>query len=465
VLAFYLEHVALQQQDLDAQRRLDGLANGAFADFKRTVAAADKAYICQLAEIRTSKAWREACNAIDKQALSQTSVIGFHEKLRLPRTGTKAPVMPNVLWNGGYADALDFPTDPSPAMAVEAKRIWQAEVAALRAKRQASGRGQLTASARRVRSFVDFLESKAFAPVQSVWIKWRARRATLQSALFENEEFKHEIRALYETTYPVTVLVGGPPCQGFSRIGRGKIRSLREALVHVHGDDQAVDTRNLLFQQYVTVLGALRPIVFLFENVQHFQSSVRAHDGSEFQATEVLAEAIANISGGEVSYAVSSRVIDASRHGIPQTRQRYFMCGVLSNARKAKDDIAAQVLAESCLALPRFTEVPLSAALAGLPEPVFVGGDLANEGTNQTISLECGLVGSNSIGRFTKWIHQPPAAPALLPQDTLYFHKLPTPMLPGLPDRMMPLSSVYLDQENGGWTTGLTTHPPLRTCG
>src|SRR4029453_12005082 len=122
----------------------------------------------------------------------------------------------------------------------------------------------------------------------------------------------------------VDVLVGGPPCQGFSRIGRGKIRSLRESGVQAHVDAEAGDERNKLLYAYVLMVSALRPRVFVFENVRHFQEEARTPRGV-FRADELLAEAIEDLSSGHLRYGVSSRIVHAVRHGVPQTRERYFM--------------------------------------------------------------------------------------------------------------------------------------------
>jgi len=405
-LTFFLGHVATVEGDGSISRRLDGLANGAFPKFRAAIAVADAAYVHDLNMVRASAEWRAACEHLDRSALGQTSVLGFHDQMRLPRTSTKPTTLPAVLW--GDRDATPAPSDmDAPAKLVRAmEREWDAAVAGLSARQDASGRGQLTASARRVSAYMQLLESKAMRPVRAAWTRWRARRVELRAGLFEDVTFNAELRALYTATCPVSVLVGGPPCQGFSRIGRGKIRSLREAMVHVQGDAEAGDARNLLFRQYVMVLEALRPDVFLFENVQHFQSTVKA-EGVEFQATEVLAEAIANMSDGEVAYDVASRILDASRHGVPQTRQRYFMCGVRREAAETTGQ------AEDILRLRRMNEVTLGEALAGLPQPDFVGGDNAVRENGQG-RVRVGDTGLANDG-FAGWIRRPApgASPAM----------------------------------------------------
>ncbi|MGO7000374.1 DNA cytosine methyltransferase [Rhizobium leguminosarum] len=401
-LAFYLQHVATVLSDKTLLKSLQLADGGAFPTFLAGVSAADRRFLEELGEIRTRVSWRSAYESLDRHALNQTSVASFHEKLRLPRPSLKAPTLPTNLWAGSEDSAAGVYDleDRSAEFIRQASSEWDREVQALSDKREASGRGQLTASARRVSGFVAFLSSDGMSAVQKAWTRWRARRLALRSGLFEDEQFFKALQKLYTEQYRVSVLVGGPPCQGFSRIGRGKIRSLRDARVQVHSDAEAGDARNLLFLQYVMVLGALRPDVFLFENVQHFQSTVKA-DGVEFEATQVLAEAIASMSNGQTNYKVSSRVLDASRYGIPQTRQRYFMAGVL-----AASDVEAIVRdAESCLSLRRLPEAALSLALAGLSDPAMVGGDTT--GGAAMANLAPVVEGTGDAHPFVRWIRQP----------------------------------------------------------
>ncbi len=394
-LAFYVQHAATTLADQSLLRGLNKLSNGAFPDFLKAVAAVDLRFRAELDQARASSEWRKALSGLDKQSLNQTSVIGFHEKLKLPKPSLKAGMVVPVLW-ASSEDAVEEGSVCKPAKEFlqQAMWEWEQEEFALAEKQKASGKGQLSASARRVSVFVSFLRSDAMLAVKAAWINWRAARLTLRSKIFDNPEFARDLRNLYTANCKVSVLVGGPPCQGFSRIGRGKIRSLRDARVQVHGNAEAGDSRNLLFLQYVMVLGALRPEVFLFENVQHFQSTVKA-DGVEFEATEVLAEAIANISGGEVSYEVSSRVIDASRHGIPQTRQRFFMAGVQGRS--------APEAAQDCLTLRRLPEATLNMALTGLSEPVMVGGDVTGNQAIKTLTPVSGLATHHP---FLSWVRQ-----------------------------------------------------------
>jgi DNA (cytosine-5)-methyltransferase 1 len=52
------------------------------------------------------------------------------------------------------------------------------------------------------------------------------------------------------------LIIGGPPCQSFSTLGRAK-----------DGEGMANDPRNYLFESYIKVLSKFKPKIFVFENV------------------------------------------------------------------------------------------------------------------------------------------------------------------------------------------------------
>ena len=63
-----------------------------------------------------------------------------------------------------------------------------------------------------------------------------------------------------------TVLIGGPPCQAYSLVGRARNRGIVD---YVAEDDP----RNLLYEKYITILSRLRPAAFVMENVKGMLSS------------------------------------------------------------------------------------------------------------------------------------------------------------------------------------------------
>lgn len=104
----------------------------------------------------------------------------------------------------------------------------------------------------------------------------------------------------------VDVVMGGPPCQGFSLAGR----RLPD------------DPKNRLFKEFVRVVDELKPKVFVFENVTGIVS---------MQGGLVL-EAICH-EFARVGYEISHSILNSAEYGVPQARPRFIMIGILSGQR------------------------------------------------------------------------------------------------------------------------------------
>jgi len=114
------------------------------------------------------------------------------------------------------------------------------------------------------------------------------------------------LRTLASHIGPIDVLVGGPPCQGFS--------SIRPFRVLTEGDP-----RNSLIEHYVLILEHLRPEWFVFENVV----GILTHEnGSRLRALLDATSAI--------GYRVDWRVLNAAHFGVPQHRERLLIVGNLA---------------------------------------------------------------------------------------------------------------------------------------
>jgi DNA (cytosine-5)-methyltransferase 1 len=127
---------------------------------------------------------------------------------------------------------------------------------------------------------------------------------------FRNEA--EEIRRITKDM-PIDVLVGGPPCQGFSRAG------LRAKAAHgapKAGDDE----RNHLYQEVVDLLEVLRPRAIVMENVPGM-GEVKYEDGSTF----VDAARGAMKAAG---YDTTTWLLNAAAYGVAQERIRRIIVGV-----------------------------------------------------------------------------------------------------------------------------------------
>lgn len=110
--------------------------------------------------------------------------------------------------------------------------------------------------------------------------------------------------------HSVDVIMGGPPCQGFSMAGRARIRSLNDGL------KKQLFMRNELYQDFFRFIEVFNPPFFLFENVQGLLSF---EDGAYIRAIEEECT--------RLGYVPHIAVIDAVDYGVPQFRRRLFVIG------------------------------------------------------------------------------------------------------------------------------------------
>ena len=112
----------------------------------------------------------------------------------------------------------------------------------------------------------------------------------------------------------VDVIVGGPPCQGFSSANRWQ--------------KEQDDPRNKLFFQYLRFVEVLQPKVVMIENVRGL---LTRDNGYAKERIETL------LSG--MGYTVQMRVLCASDYGVPQNRNRAIIIGIKGEEIFVFDDI------------------------------------------------------------------------------------------------------------------------------
>jgi DNA (cytosine-5)-methyltransferase 1 len=125
------------------------------------------------------------------------------------------------------------------------------------------------------------------------------------------------------------ILVGGPPCQAYSLVGRARrTRETRESFES--------DSRHYLYKEYLRILRRHKPAVFVMENVKGILSATLGGERIFGKICEDLAAAgyeLHSVSGEPardlaLGWNPSSFVVRAECYGIPQTRHRVFIVGV-----------------------------------------------------------------------------------------------------------------------------------------
>lgn len=130
------------------------------------------------------------------------------------------------------------------------------------------------------------------------------------------------------------VLIGGPPCQAYSTAGRGRLSS-------VLGYSPDKDPRNFLYKQYLNVVNALSPSVFVLENVKGLLSA-------RLKGKEVFPQMLKELASAGKGYKIFSLssdfcytkkdrighsdkekfLVKSEEYGIPQNRHRVFLVGL-----------------------------------------------------------------------------------------------------------------------------------------
>ncbi len=104
---------------------------------------------------------------------------------------------------------------------------------------------------------------------------------------------------------PADIVIGGPPCQGFSPLGRDR-------------DDASRARINGLWKHYLDAVRTIRPKAFVIENVPEFQRS------AQFVELLHLLESDTELS----AYTAVYGVLNAADYGVPQNRRRGILVAV-----------------------------------------------------------------------------------------------------------------------------------------
>lgn len=124
---------------------------------------------------------------------------------------------------------------------------------------------------------------------------------TMQLDLFEHSNIKKIIDYLKNNDIKLDVLIGGPPCQGFS----------------VAGPRNMDDKRNTLYRAMVEVADTVKPKAVLLENVP---GMLQTNDG--IGAKRVVSDF------AKIGYKMVPKLLFAPDYGLPQIRKRVFFVGI-----------------------------------------------------------------------------------------------------------------------------------------
>lgn len=135
------------------------------------------------------------------------------------------------------------------------------------------------------------------------WPKWLPQTPLDATSVLQTYE-----KQLKKMAGTVDMIVGGPPCQGFSTAGRRK----------------ANDPRNTLVQAYLKLVQVISPKIVLIENVKGITLDF-ANDGEDGGSLNYAQEIVKKLSN---QYDVSTKLMDTSMWGVPQKRHRFIIIAI-----------------------------------------------------------------------------------------------------------------------------------------
>lgn len=151
----------------------------------------------------------------------------------------------------------------------------------------------------------------------------------------------------------IDLVVGGPPCQGYSGIGHRRSYSV----------DKEDLPSNHLYEDFAYVVGVVRPKIFLFENVRGLLNAKWTEEGKSGEIWEDVLAKLSKIS----SYNVRWKLVFAKEYGVPQNRPRVLAVGVRNDV--ALPDVTGDAVTAGFLPKPT----------GGYPDPHELFSDLLDE--------------------------------------------------------------------------------------
>jgi len=138
------------------------------------------------------------------------------------------------------------------------------------------------------------------------WPKWLPQTNHDINEIISN--YKEE---LVKLKGKITMVAGGPPCQGFSMAGMRK----------------ANDKRNELVDSYIEFVSLVKPRIVFFENVKGFTMDFKKDNPKGKVYSDYVKEKLE-----ELGYNVKSQIMSFNEYGIPQRRKRFILVGSLNTS-------------------------------------------------------------------------------------------------------------------------------------
>ena len=185
-------------------------------------------------------------------------------------------------------------------------------------------------------------------------------------AMISNKKYLNTLINDFKTTYNIdvnsgdlTLLAGGPPCQGYSGIGHRRTYSVNKEQI----------PSNFLYQDMAYLINRLNPKIFLFENVRGLLSARWNTDGDKGEIWDDVRKTFDALKNYDTSWSL----VKAKDYGVPQNRPRVLLVGLRNDI---KFNLKKSKTADGFLPDPSGTP----------PDPVDILSDLIDPNYTKTYS-------------------------------------------------------------------------------
>jgi len=132
-----------------------------------------------------------------------------------------------------------------------------------------------------------------------------------------NEVLSNYTSQLKKLKGQVTMIAGGPPCQGFSMAGRRN----------------EFDSRNDLINSYIKFVETVEPKLIFFENVKGFTMEFKKNKEKGVAYSSIVTQRL-----DEAGYFVKGKLVNFGEYGVPQKRTRFILVGIKKDLKKASQE-------------------------------------------------------------------------------------------------------------------------------
>jgi DNA (cytosine-5)-methyltransferase 1 len=229
------------------------------------------------------------------------------------------------------------------------------------------------------RAYYDFLKGKLGKTPEDILYKLPEFKNQVKAAKLEarcmtlgedNKEIDEAIKKALGNDKRDCILIGGPPCQAYSVVGRSRQKGVIDY-------DPEFDKRNFLYKEYLRIIASCDPAVFVMENVKGMLSAKVSGENVFEKILADLSNPRKSIGKGSLKYKIVSLVsppfndgliatsynpndfvIKMENHGIPQARHRVILLGL-------REDLAERW--NSSLLLEEQPFINVKQIIGGLP--------------------------------------------------------------------------------------------------